>query len=411
MRISKYLFELAKSPLGDFIVGLAFGNFSTLLPIKRIKESDTSVAFWHPKPFWEYHILIVPKHPIKNLLSIDSNNSKYVVGMYSLLKEVIRDLGWEQEEYSTLINGGKRQEVGQLHMHIFKGKELDTKTKDSPSKEILQTILNIYPFMTEKDREDYSKKISQIPSTNELELIEQYLKALNNPHAVIRERQKAETTRCPTIIDYPSDVDKMLPISLCKDEILYMYIPSFSAPLNDFSNALDDILINSKFKACIIDVRNNGGGNERLGQYLANYFLDTKEYCFGTNISLGDNNEIVENKCIYKGSNLKPFCVPTVVLVSTMTASSCERFVALMKELPSVTIMGSNTWGGSANPRLVKITIDSNEYTIAIPTWRFYLTNEKEPLEVTKIKPDIYEDPMSVSIIQKAKDYLKEKIL
>lgn len=124
MKLSNYLFAIAKTPLGDLIVGIAFGKISSLLPVKRIKETDKALAFWHPKPFWDKHILIVPKAPIKNLLDISKDKEEYLIGMYSLLADVINELGWENDEYSTLINGGKRQEVWQLHMHLFKGNEL-----------------------------------------------------------------------------------------------------------------------------------------------------------------------------------------------------------------------------------------------------------------------------------------------
>ena len=124
MKISKFLFNIAKTPLGDLIVGIAFGNFSSLLPVKKIKETDKALAFWHPRPFWENHVLIVPKSPIKSLLDITKENETYLIAMYQLLAEVIKELDWKDEEYSTLINGGKRQEIGQLHMHLFKGKEL-----------------------------------------------------------------------------------------------------------------------------------------------------------------------------------------------------------------------------------------------------------------------------------------------
>jgi histidine triad (HIT) family protein len=124
VHLSKYFFNIAKSPIGDLIVGLAFGKFSSLLPVKKIKETDKAVAFWHPRPFWEYHVLIVPKAPIKSLLDITEDNSSYMFGVYMLLSDVIKELGWENEEYSTLINGGKRQEIGQLHLHLFKGTEI-----------------------------------------------------------------------------------------------------------------------------------------------------------------------------------------------------------------------------------------------------------------------------------------------
>ena len=52
MSISEQIFKFAKTPIGDLIVGIAFGTaLSKLLPITRINETDKVLAFWHPKPF------------------------------------------------------------------------------------------------------------------------------------------------------------------------------------------------------------------------------------------------------------------------------------------------------------------------------------------------------------------------
>ena len=87
-------------------------------------ENDFVIAFWHPKPFWEKHILVVPKKQIKSFIDVSDIDKDYIFAMFSAVREIIQKLGWEKEGYSTLINGGERQEVHQLHMHLFKGPEL-----------------------------------------------------------------------------------------------------------------------------------------------------------------------------------------------------------------------------------------------------------------------------------------------
>jgi histidine triad (HIT) family protein len=124
MSISKKLFSLAKTPLGDLIVGIAFGKFSKLLPVKRIKETTKVIAFWHPKPFWEKHILIIPKKQIKNITSLKYEDGEYLYEVFKVAGEIINELGWEKEGYSLLANGGKRQEVNQLHFHLHSGKQI-----------------------------------------------------------------------------------------------------------------------------------------------------------------------------------------------------------------------------------------------------------------------------------------------
>ena len=122
--VSKKLFDLGKTPIGDLIVGFAFGKFSKLLPVKRLRETNKVIAFWHPKPFWEKHVLIVPKKSIKSLTSISDKDLRYINEAIIVAKELVRELGWEIDGYTFSVNGGKRQEVNQLHFHLSSGKKI-----------------------------------------------------------------------------------------------------------------------------------------------------------------------------------------------------------------------------------------------------------------------------------------------
>ena len=122
---TRTIFQIAKTPLGDLIVGIAFGNFAGLLPVKKVKETDKVLAFWHPKPYWEKHILIVPKKAIKNIPELKEADYPYINEVYKVAKEVVTELGWDKDGYSLLTNGGNRQEVNQLHFHLNSGKVLE----------------------------------------------------------------------------------------------------------------------------------------------------------------------------------------------------------------------------------------------------------------------------------------------
>lgn len=122
--MSKKLFALAKTPIGDLIVGIAFGKLSGLLPVKRIKETDKVIAFWHPQPFWEKHILIVPKKAIKKLATLKPDELVYVEEAFRVAEEIVDELGWGKEGYTLSVNGGSRQEVHQLHFHLAAGKQI-----------------------------------------------------------------------------------------------------------------------------------------------------------------------------------------------------------------------------------------------------------------------------------------------
>jgi histidine triad (HIT) family protein len=123
-KVGKYAFAAAKSPLGDLIVGLALGKFSKLLSVKRIEDTNKAIAFWHPKPFWEKHILIVTKKPIKKITELKYGDMKYVNECFKVTKKIAIDLKLEEKGYTLIANGGSRQGVNQLHFHLTSGEEL-----------------------------------------------------------------------------------------------------------------------------------------------------------------------------------------------------------------------------------------------------------------------------------------------
>jgi len=126
-KLGKRAFELAKTPVGELVVGLAFGKFSSFFPVKKVKETNKVIAFWHPKPFWEKHILIVPKKRIKKLIMLETKDMEYFAEVFKVAKEIVEELGWGKTGYTLLANGGKRQEIAQLHFHLASGEKTKNK--------------------------------------------------------------------------------------------------------------------------------------------------------------------------------------------------------------------------------------------------------------------------------------------
>lgn len=121
--MKKKLFSIAKNSLGNLIVGLAFEKASKLLPIDRIFENKDVVAFWHPKPSYEKHILIVPKKAIKNVSVLKESDNKYLISVFNAVSEIVNKLDLNKKDYSLINNGGSRQEIKQLHFHLISGEK------------------------------------------------------------------------------------------------------------------------------------------------------------------------------------------------------------------------------------------------------------------------------------------------
>jgi histidine triad (HIT) family protein len=115
---------LAKRPLVGRVVGVGFQYSSALLPVGRVLTTDRVIAFYHPKPAWPNHVLIVPKRPIRSLLELGSPaNAPFFTDIILAARDAIHLLGLGDSGYTLCANGGPRQEVQQVHFHLFTGRQ------------------------------------------------------------------------------------------------------------------------------------------------------------------------------------------------------------------------------------------------------------------------------------------------
>jgi hypothetical protein len=51
-----WLFKLARSRFASVFIGFAFAHMSAAIPVHRLRETSTLLAFYHPKPSCAVHI-------------------------------------------------------------------------------------------------------------------------------------------------------------------------------------------------------------------------------------------------------------------------------------------------------------------------------------------------------------------
>lgn len=136
-------------------------------------------------------------------------------------------------------------------------------------------------------------------------------------------------------------------------EIAYLYYPSFSNVVGEL--ALDYILtILYNSRGLIIDIRDNGGGlltniNTFVGRFIDKPLIGT----YLTHKTGPGHSDFSEPyPVVYDPA--PEFRVkwngPIVVLTNRSCFSAANSFVAVMKELPNVTIVGAKTGGGGGMP-------------------------------------------------------------
>lgn len=112
---------LARSRLGRFIIGWFFEHMSFAIPARRLRETATLVAFYHPKPSYPVHILIVPKNAIKGLEGLSAKDNDFYIDLFTVVKDLAKELEIKEQGYRLIVNGGSFQEIPQLHFHLVSG--------------------------------------------------------------------------------------------------------------------------------------------------------------------------------------------------------------------------------------------------------------------------------------------------
>lgn len=118
--LKQVLFHIAKAPCMGKFIGIAFRYFCWAIPVKKIYNSKDVAAFYHPKPSYNNHIVIVPKRAITNLQQLASDGfQEYLVKLWEAVKKIYAAHPEYQNSFVLVANGGRRQEVSQVHFHMF----------------------------------------------------------------------------------------------------------------------------------------------------------------------------------------------------------------------------------------------------------------------------------------------------
>ena len=118
--LKQAVLHIAKVPFMGKAIGTIFRYFWWVIPVKKIYNSKDSIAFYHPKPSYKNHIVIVPKRAIANLQQLASEEfQEYFVMLLGTVKKIYAAHSEYRDSFVLVANGGKRQEVSQVHFHMF----------------------------------------------------------------------------------------------------------------------------------------------------------------------------------------------------------------------------------------------------------------------------------------------------
>ena len=99
------------------LIGWIFAHMSFAIPVKRLRETETLLAFYHPKPAYPFHVLLMPKRSVVSLQEFDSSDSAFLIDLYSTVQSLVDE--FHLTAYRLIVNGGEYQDFPQLHFHLI----------------------------------------------------------------------------------------------------------------------------------------------------------------------------------------------------------------------------------------------------------------------------------------------------
>lgn len=166
----------------------------------------------------------------------------------------------------------------------------------------------------------------------------------------------------------------------------YMFVDTWLSPVT--TDALDTALERARdADGLIIDLRTNAGGNDFTARAFAARF--TQRVVPASFVSIkgdalaGEAEAPFERRLSPRGS--WQFVKPVVILSGRGGLSATETFVAAMRTLPQVTVIGDTTGGSSGNPATFTL---GNGWKFSVPRWLEY-GPDRQPIEGRGVAPHL----------------------
>lgn len=93
-------------------------------PVEKIIETKNAIAYYHTRPFYETHIVVIPKKHISSLLTLEKADAELFLELFEIIKQVAAKVTEEKGAARVLTNLGKYQESKHLHFHITSGSQI-----------------------------------------------------------------------------------------------------------------------------------------------------------------------------------------------------------------------------------------------------------------------------------------------
>lgn len=91
------------------------------IEVDKVHETDNVLAYHHTRPFWQTHIVVIPKRHISSLLTLESSDDALFLELFEVIRTVANSVVDEKGAARVLTNLGEYQDSKHLHFHVYSG--------------------------------------------------------------------------------------------------------------------------------------------------------------------------------------------------------------------------------------------------------------------------------------------------
>ena len=96
------------------------------IEVDIVRETENVLAYHHTRPFWETHIVVIPKRHISSLLTLEKSDDSLFLELFEVIRQVAADVVAERRAARVLTNLGEYQGSKHLHFHVYSGERTNT---------------------------------------------------------------------------------------------------------------------------------------------------------------------------------------------------------------------------------------------------------------------------------------------
>jgi histidine triad (HIT) family protein len=87
-------------------------------PVKIVRETGDVLAFYHTRPYWSVHIVVVPKAHVPSLTDLGGHDVSIIHRLLDVVREVAAEVEAQHGGCRVVTNLGRYQDSKHLHFHV-----------------------------------------------------------------------------------------------------------------------------------------------------------------------------------------------------------------------------------------------------------------------------------------------------